>query len=152
MSAVEDGLRRAGGGEDDVFAGSLIVETVEGDDLCDAGEAGALYFNWPIGELHGYLVGDLPCDLCGPLLRTVGDEDAGCSLLDEVTRGQLGHLTRAYDQFLAAQATEEGAGEVDGDRRDGDGGAADWVSVRTRLATEKARCRSGSSAVETAPT
>jgi len=56
---------------------------------------------------------------------------------------------RADDEDgLAAQAAEYLAREIDGDRCDGDGGAADAVSVRTRLATEKARWRSGSSAEE----
>ncbi len=122
MCAVEDGFRGAGGGEDDVCAGGLIVEAIEGDDLCDAGEAGALYFNRPIGELHGNLVCDLAGDLCGSLLCTVGDQDAGCSLLNEVAGCQLGHLTRAYDKDgFAAKAAEDFAGELDSDRCDGDG-------------------------------
>jgi len=92
----------------------------------------------PVGKLHGYLVRDLARDLRGALLRAVGDKDAGCSLLDEVTRGQLSHLLRADDEeVLPRRLPNIFAGEVYGDRGDGDGGAADRVSVRTRLATRE---------------
>ena len=49
VGAEEDGLRGAGGGEDDVGAGGLGVELVEGNDLGGAGEAGAVDFNRPVG-------------------------------------------------------------------------------------------------------
>jgi len=126
VGAEEDGLRGAGGGEDDVCASSLGVKLVEGNDLGGAGEAGAVDCKRPVGELHGDLAGDLTGELRGALLGAIGDEDGGCALLDEMTRGQFGHLARADDEDgLAAQAAEDLAGEVDGDGCDGDGGAAD---------------------------
>ena len=126
VGAEEDGLRRAGGGEDDVCAGGLVVELVEWDDLGGAGEARAVDGNGAVGELHGDLIGDLAGELRGALRGAVGDEDGGCSLLDEMARGEVGHLARADDEDgLAAQAAEYLAREIDGDRCDGDGGAAD---------------------------
>ena len=102
------------------------MKLVEGDDLGGAGEAGAVDCKRPVGELHGDLAGDLTGELRGALLGAIGDEDGGCALLDEMTRGQFGHLARADDEDgLAAQAAEDLAGEVDGDGGDGDGGAAD---------------------------
>ena len=126
VGAEEDGLRGAGGGEDDVGAGGLGVKLVEGDDLGDAGEAGAVDGNGAVGELHGDLLGDLAGELGGARGSAVGDEDGGCALLDEVARGEVGHLARADDEDgLAAQAAEDLAREIDGDRGDGDGRAAD---------------------------
>jgi len=126
VGAVEDGLRGAGGGEDDVGAGGLGVELVEGNDLGGAGEAAAVDGNRPVGELHGDLAGDLAGELRCALVGAVGDEDGGCALLDEVARGQIGHLARADDEDgLALQAAEDLAREVDGDGCDGDGRAAD---------------------------
>ena len=126
VGAVEDGMLGAGGGEDDVGAGGLVVEEVEGDDLGGAGEARAVDCNGAVGELHGDLAGDLAGELRGALRGAVGDEDGGCSLLDEMARGEVGHLARADDEDgLAVQAAEDLAGEIDGDRCDGDRGAAD---------------------------
>ena len=126
VGSVEDGLGGAGGGEDDVCASSLGVKLVEGNDLGGAGEAGAVDCKRPVGELHGDLAGDLTGELRGALLGAIGDEDGGCALLDEMARGEVGHLTRADDEDgLAAQAAEDLAGEIDGDGCDGDGRAAD---------------------------
>ena len=126
VGAVEDGMLGAGGGDDDVCARGLVVEEVEGDDLGGAGEAGAVDGDGAVGELHGDLACDLAGEERGALRGAVGDEDGGCSLLDEVARGEVGHLARADEQDgLAAQAAEDLAGEIDGDRCDGDGGAAD---------------------------
>jgi hypothetical protein len=79
-----------------------------------------------VGALHGDLLGDLAGDEGGLLVGAVGDQDGGCALLDEMARGELGHLASADEQDgLALERTEDFAGEVDGDRRDGDGRAAD---------------------------
>jgi len=126
VGAVEDSLLRAGGCDDDVGTRGLLVEVVEGDDLGCAGEAGPVDGDGSIGKLHGYLVGDLSCELRGALMSTVGDEDGSCALLDEMPRGQIGHLARAYDKHcLSSQATEDLTCHFDGDRGDGDGRAAD---------------------------
>lgn len=63
-------MRGAGAGDDDVGAGGLIVEVVEGDDG---------------GEDRG--AGELGGDLFGAGLGTVGNEDRRGSLLDEVAGG-----------------------------------------------------------------
>ena len=56
----------------------------------------------------------------------IGEEDDGGSVLDEVTRGELGHLSGSDEEDgLAVERTEDFAGEVDGYRCDGDGAGAD---------------------------
>ena len=70
MRAAEDFLRGAGGGDDDVGAGGLLVEGVEGDGFgVDGGT----------GEVGG--------DLFGAGLGAVGDEDGGGAVLDEMAGG-----------------------------------------------------------------
>ena len=103
--AAEDGVRRAGGGDDDVgFAGSL-VELLEGDDAAVEG----------LGEGARTLQG------------AVGDEDGAGALLDEVTCGEFAHFTCADKEDGAAlKRAEDLAGELDGDGRDGDGIGPDF--------------------------
>ena len=126
VGAEEDGLRGAGGGDDDVGACGLGVELIEGNDFGGAGEAGAVDGNGAVGELHGDLIGDLAGELRGALGSAVGDENGGCALLDEMAGGEVGHLARSDDKDgLTAQTAEDLAGEIDGDGGDGDGGAAD---------------------------
>ena len=106
----------------------------------------------PLASCMEIWPGDLAGELRGALGSSVGDEDGGCSLLDEVARGEVGHLARADDEdglalqaaeILRARSTATDAMETEE--------LPIRVSVRTRLATAKARCRSGSSAVEMAP-
>ena len=99
---------------------------------------------------------DLFGDLSGDLRAApgaVGDQDGRRALLDQVARGQLGHLAGADEEdrlalsepkILRARSTATEAMETELEPI--------CVSVRTRLATEKARWNSGSSVVETAPT
>ena len=68
----EDVLRGSGAGDDDVGAVGLLVEGVEGDDGGVA--AGAVE---EVGNLLGAGLG------------AVGDEDGGCTLLNEMAGGQL---------------------------------------------------------------
>lgn len=70
MGAAEDFLRGAGGGDDDVGAGGLVVEVVEGDGFGVDGEACKVGGN-----------------LFGPGLGAVDDEDGGGPVLDEVAGG-----------------------------------------------------------------
>ncbi len=75
VAAAEEFLRGTGTGDDDIGAVGLLVELIEGDD--GGGDGG-------VEELGGQLL--------GAGLGAVGDEDAGGSVLDEMTGGQLGHL------------------------------------------------------------
>ena len=109
VGAVEDLLRRAGGGDDDVGARGLGVEVVEGDGFGMDGGAG-----------------EVSCDFFSARLGAVGDEDGGGAVFDEVTRGELGHFACADEEDgLALKRAEDLAGEVDGDGGDGDGAGAD---------------------------
>ena len=109
VGAAEDLLRGAGGADDDVGAVGLGVELLEGQDLGGAGGA---------AELGG--------EALGAGLGAVGDDEIGGAVLDEVAGGELGHLAGADEQDgFSGQGAEDLAGEVDGDRGDGDAGGAD---------------------------
>ncbi len=106
-------LLRSRGSDDDIGAASLLVQLLERDYLRGAGDGVRVV----VRDLHGDLVGDLPGDQRGFLLGAVGHQDARGSLLDEVARGQLGHLARAHQQYgLALQAAEDLARQIDRDR------------------------------------
>ena len=81
MGAFEDFLRGSGAGDDDVGAGALFVEGVEGD---------------------GFGMDGGTCEVGGNLLGTgfsaVGNEDRGCAVLNEMAGGEFGHLARAYEE------------------------------------------------------
>ena len=55
-----------------------------------AGDGGGV-----VGEVVRDLLGDVAGDEGSLLLRAVGDQYRCCSLLDEVSRGELGHLACA---------------------------------------------------------
>ena len=102
--AAEDGMRRAGGADDDVGFGGCFVELIEGDDPAVEG----------LGKL------------AGALLRAVGDEDGACSLLHEMAGCEFAHFSCADEEDGAAvERAEDFAGQFDGDRGDGDGVGAD---------------------------
>ena len=62
----------------------------------------------------------------GAGLGAVGDDEVGGAVLDEVAGGELGHLAGADQEHgLSVKRAEDLAGEVDGDRSDGDAGGAD---------------------------
>ena len=109
VRAAEDFLRGTGGGDDDVGAGGLFVECVEGDGFGIDNRA---------GEVGG--------DDFGAGLGAVGHEDGGGSVLDEVAGGEFGHLACAYEEdgfFL--EGSEDFSREIDGYRGDGDRARAD---------------------------
>ena len=104
VGATEDFLRGPGGGDDNVGARRLGVEVVEGDRFgMDGGS----------GEVRGNLFGARP--------GTVGDEDGGGAVFDEVARSQLRHLPGAYKQdSLSLKRAKDFSGEVDGNGGDRD--------------------------------
>jgi len=109
VGAAEDLLRSAGAGDDDVGAGGLIVEIVEGDD--GGGDGG-------VEELGG--------EFFGAGEGAVGDEDRRGSLLDEMARGELGHLSCSDEEDgLALERAEDFSCEVDRDGGDGDAARTD---------------------------
>ena len=104
VSAVEDLLRGSCRGDNDIGAGGLGVEVVEGDRL--GADCGA-------GELGG--------DLLRAGGRAVGDKDGRGTVVDEVASGELGHFASAYEKDgLAFERAEDFAGEIGGDGGYGD--------------------------------
>ena len=102
--AAEDGVRRAGGTDDDVGFGGGVVELFERDDAAIEG----------LGKLAGAFQG------------AVGDENSSGALLDEMAGGEFAHFAGANEEDGAAlQRSEDLAGEFDSDRSDGDGVGAD---------------------------
>ena len=68
------------------------------------------------------MAGDHRC----PLLRAVGDEDGRCALLQEMARRKVGHLPCPNEEDrLTLERAEDLAGQLDGDRGDGDGAGPD---------------------------
>ena len=78
VGVAEDLLRGAGAGDDDVGTVGLLVDSLEGD---HSGE------NRGASEFSG--------EFFGAGQRTIGDENGGGAVLDEVTRGEFGHLACA---------------------------------------------------------
>ena len=70
VGASEDLLGSAGGGDDDVGAIGLFVESLEGNGFGVDGKAA-----------------EVLCDLFSAGLSSIGDEDGGCALLNEVACG-----------------------------------------------------------------
>ncbi len=104
VRAAEDFLWCSGRGNDDVGAVGLLVELIEGDDLAV--------------EVLG--------DLLGPRLRSVGYQNGGRALLDEVAGGKFGHLSGSDEKDrLTFERVKDLAGEIDRYRGDGDGAGAD---------------------------
>ena len=96
VRAAEDLLRSAGAGDDDVGARGVFVEGVERDGFGlnrGASEVGGQFFGAGLGSV---------------------DDENGCgALLDEVTRGQLGHFSSTdKEDGLALQRAEDFAREV----------------------------------------
>ena len=108
MLGTEDGMRRAGGADDDVGAAGGVIELAVVDDF---GDDRAL-------KLLGHAAGALG--------RAIRDENGSGALLHEVARGDLAHFARADEEDGAAlERAEDFAGEIDGHGRDGDGIGAD---------------------------
>lgn len=104
VGASEDLLRGSGAGDHDVGTVGLLVERFEGDDC--SGDGG-------VEELGG--------ELFGAGLSSVRDEDCGCSLLNEMAGGKLGHLAGAYEQDgFSLERTEDLSSQVNGYGGDGD--------------------------------
>ena len=102
--SAEDGVRRAGGADDDVGFGGGFVEL----------------FEWNDAAVEGL------SELTGAFERAVGDEDGSGTLLDEVAGGEFAHFAGADEEDGAAlQRSEDLAGKFDRDRCDGDGVGAD---------------------------
>src|ERR1019366_3551479 len=101
---AENGVRRAGRGNDDVGFGCRFVKLVEGNDAAFEG------------------LSQLTCSFEG----AVGHEYGSGSLLDEVARGQLTHFAGADEEDGAAVARAENlAGKLDGHPGYGNGIGAD---------------------------
>jgi hypothetical protein len=104
VGASEDLLRGSGTGDNDVGAIGLLVKRVEGDDC--SGDRGVEEFG---------------SELFGAGLSSIGDEDAGCSVLDEMAGGEFGHLAGAYEENgFPLERTEDLSSQVNGYRGDGD--------------------------------
>ncbi len=124
-SGLKDGMRRARGSDDDVSAVAGVVEVLEVDGLAV--------------ELLGQ---------CGrALVGAIGDKDGSRAVRKQMACGQFAHLPGAdqVDASCPCSDAENLLGELDRDRGDGDRRAPTAVSVRTRLATAKARVSKGSS-------
>ncbi len=105
MLAAKDGMRRAGGGNDNVGFTGGVMKLVEGNDAAIE----------RLGEGARAFEG------------AVGDEDGACTLLDEVARGELAHFACADEEDGAAvERTKDFAGKFDGDGGDGDRVGADF--------------------------
>ena len=152
VGAGEDGLLGAGGGDDDVCARGLVVEEVEGDDLGGAGEARAVDCMGPLASCMEIWPAIWPasCAARSGVRLATRMEVAPCWMRWRAARSDIlpaptsrTVLPCRLPKILRARSTATDAMETEE--------LPIWVSVRTRLATEKARCRSGSSAVETAP-
>ena len=106
VRAAEDLLRRSRAGDDDVGAWGLFVDRFEG---------------YGFGVNGG--AGEVGCDFFCARLSSVDDENGGCALIDEMTGGQFGHLSCAYEEnSFSLQRTEDLSCEID--RYGGDGDAA----------------------------
>ena len=105
---AEDGMRRAGGADDDVGAAGGVIEMLEFDDLGDNGA----------GKLLGHAAGALG--------GAIADENFAGALLHKMARGNLAHFACADEKDGAAlKRAEDFAGEIDGHGCDGDGVGAD---------------------------
>ena len=94
MLAAEDGMGRAGGGDDNVRAVGGFVELLK----------------------KHHLAAELGCQLLGVLIGAIGDEDAGGSVRHQVSRRQFAHLAGADKINCAAvQRTEDLFCELHGD-------------------------------------
>ena len=106
--AGEDGMGCAGGGDDDVGLAGGLVQRLPRDDLWADGD----------GEVSGHGV--------GAFAGAVSEQDGAGAMSDEMARGEFAHLAGADEEDgFAVERAEDFAREIDGDRGDGDGGAAD---------------------------
>ena len=105
---TKDGVRRAGGADDDVGAAGSVVELAVVDHL---GDNSAL---------------KLRCHAAGALGGSIADQDGSGALLHKVARGDLAHLSGAYEENCTPfKRAKDFSRKIDCDGGDGDGIGSD---------------------------
>ena len=103
--AAEDRVRRAGRADNDVGLAGRLIKLVEWD----------------------YLARKALCHPPRALQGPVGHQNRACPLLDQMPRRQFAHLARAHQKNRAPfQRSKDFAGQLHGDRGDGDRIRADF--------------------------